>query len=224
MGLRYEKFTQGVGAMIVLTALTGAIPPGLRHARWDFEADEPGKIAIGFTNAEGRWLVAKDGDNLVLAQRAENRTEVCNVTLIEQTSYKDVDLRVRIKALAGENEQGGGLIWRAKDKENYYAASYNPYTNRYKPRPPNVRLCKVENGKLTQLDQAEVPGDKEWHTLRITMEGSEIVGYLDDRKLLEAEDSTFLDVGKIGLWSKSDAQSYFDDLEVSTYQAPKDPK
>jgi hypothetical protein len=47
-----------------------------------------------------------------------------------------------------------------------------------------------------------------WRTLRITMDGPDIVGYLDDKKLLEAENSTFLDVGKIGLWSKSVARSY----------------
>ena len=54
------------------------------------------------------------------------------------------------------------------------------------------------------------------HTLRVTMKGREIVGYLDGKKLLEAEDSTFLDVGRIGLWSRSDARSYFDDLKVSS--------
>jgi hypothetical protein len=51
------------------------------------------------------------------------------------------------------------------------------------------------------------------------MRGGDIVGYFDDKKLLEAEDSTFVDVGKIGLWSRSDAQSYFDDLTVSTFRS-----
>jgi hypothetical protein len=115
---------------------------------------------------------------------------------------------VRLKAVAGETDRGGGLVWRAKDKNNYYIARYNPLE-------PNFRVYKVEDGKRTQLDHAEAPGDTEWHTLRITMNGREIFGYLDGKNLLEAEDSTFVDVGKIGLWSKSDARSYFDDLTVS---------
>lgn len=204
-------------ATLLLIALIGMNPSAGRSVNFDFESDSLAGTAAGFTAQVGRWEVVRDGANQVLAQRAENRISEFNVTLIEQSSYKNVDLSVRIKAVAGENEQGGGLIWRAKDKDNYYAARYNPHRSRIRPREPNVCLYKVEAGKLTQLDHANVAGDTEWHTLRITMEGTEIVGYLDGRKLLEADDSTFLDVGKIGLWSRSDAQSYFDDLMVSTF-------
>ncbi len=142
------------------------------------------------------------------AERAENENRVFNVALVEGTNYKDLDLSVRLKAIAGKNDQGGGLVWRAKDTHNYYIARYNPLED-------NLRVYKVENGKRTQLDHADVPGNREWHTLRITMSGREILGNLDGKKFLVAEDSTFPDAGKIGLWSKSDAQSYFDDLTVS---------
>lgn len=175
---------------------------------WDFEADAPGMIARGFTNEVGRWEVAEDVGNHVLAQRAENEDRVFNVTLVDGTNYKDLDLSVRVKALAGKNDQGGGLVWRARDRDNYYIARYNPLED-------NLRLYKVENGRRTQLDHADVPGDRGWHTLRITMSGREILGYLDGKRVLVAEDSTFPDAGKIGLWSKSDAQSYFDDLTVA---------
>jgi uncharacterized protein (TIGR03067 family) len=175
---------------------------------WDFEADQPGKIPTGFTNEVGRWEVAKHGDNHVLAQKAKNDDATFNVALVEGTNYKDLDLSVRLRAIAGKNDQGGGLVWRAKDKDNYYIARYNPLED-------NLRVYKVEGGKRTQLDHADVPGNREWHTLRITMNGREILGYLDGKKFLVAEDSTFPEAGKIGLWSKSDAQSYFDDLVVS---------
>ena len=175
---------------------------------WTFESDEPGKIARGFTNEVGRWEVAKDGDNRVLYQKAKNEDAVFNVTLVEGTSYKDLDLSVRLKAVAGEVDRGGGLVWRAKDKNNYYIARYNPLED-------NFRVYKVENGKRTQFKTAKVPGDEKWHTLRVTMTGSKIVCYLDGTKHLEADDATFPGAGKIGLWSKADAQSYFDDLAVS---------
>lgn len=206
-----------IGAILFLVALIGMDPASGRSLSIDFESDSPDRVARGFTNEVGRWEVARDGTNQVLAQRAENRMSVFNVTLVEQSSFKNVDLSVRIKAIAGENEQGGGLIWRAKDKDNYYAARYNPFRSRIRPREPNICLYKVEAGKLTQLDHANVAGDTEWHTLRITMDETEIVGYLDERRLLQAEDSTFVDVGKVGLWSRSDAQSYFDELKVSPF-------
>ena len=128
--------------------------------------------------------------------------------LVDGTRYKDLDLSVRLKAVAGELDRGGGLVWRAKDKDNYYIARYNPLED-------NFRVYKVEAGKRTQFQSAKVPGDTKWHTLRVTMAGTKITCYLDGTKYLEADDSTFPDAGKIGLWSKADAQSYFDDLNVA---------
>jgi 3-keto-disaccharide hydrolase len=175
---------------------------------WDFESDQPGKIARGFISKIGTWEVAIDGDNKVLAQKAKNDDDTFNLVLIEETHYKNLDLSVRVKAGAGTLDQGGGVVWRAMDKNNYYVARYNPLEN-------NFRVYKVEKGKRTQFDTAKVPGDKKWHTLRITMAGDEIACYLDGMQYLEVEDSTFPSAGKIGLWSKADAQSYFDDLTVA---------
>jgi hypothetical protein len=175
---------------------------------WDFEGDAPGRIAKGFTNEVGQWEVAKDGDNHVLHQKARNDDATFNVALVEGTSYKDLDLSVRLKAVAGEVDRGGGVVWRAKDKKNYYIARYNPLED-------NFRVYKVEAGKRTQFASAKVPGDEKWHTLRVTMVGNKMTCYLDGQRHLEAEDTTFPEAGMIGLWSKADAQSYFDDLAVS---------
>lgn len=195
-----------VPLMVALVAVLVPVEPSVRV--WDFGSDEPGHIAQGFTGEVGRWEVARDGGEAVLAQRAENPKRTYNLALVAGSSYRDLDLSVRIKAVAGETDQGGGIVWRAKDKDNYYIARYNPLE-------PNLRLYKVEDGKRTQLDHADAPGDHGWHTLRITMKGREVLGYLDGRKLLEAEDETFAEAGRIGVWSKSDARSYFDDLTAS---------
>ena len=84
-----------------------------------------GRIARGFTNEVGQWEVAKDGDNRVLYQRAKNDGATFNVALVEWTSLKDIDLSVKLKAVAGEVDRGGGLVWRSKDSKNYYLARYN---------------------------------------------------------------------------------------------------
>jgi len=174
---------------------------------WNFESDLPGKIAKGFTGDVGTWEVVRDGDNQVLAQKAKSADGTFNLALAGDTHFADLDLSVRMKAVAGDADQGGGLVWRAKDKDNYYVARYNPLED-------NFRVYKVQAGKRTQFKSAKFPGDTKWHTLRVVMTGAKITCYLDATKYLEVEDSTFPDSGKIGLWTKADAQSYFDDLTV----------
>jgi hypothetical protein len=98
---------------------TMSLAAGAMKQTWDFENEETGKIAKGFTNEVGRWEVAQDGDNHVLYQRAKNDDATFNVALAEGTRYKDLDLSVRLRAVAGEVDRGGGLVWRAKDKQNY---------------------------------------------------------------------------------------------------------
>ena len=102
---------------------------------WDFEKDEPGRIAKGFTNEVGQSEVAKDGDNHVLYQKAKNDDATFNVALVEGTNCKNIDLSVKLKAVGGEVDRGGGLVWRAKDSKNYYLD-----TTRWKTTSASIRL------------------------------------------------------------------------------------
>ena len=180
---------------------------------WGFDKDSAGAIAKGFTNEVGRWIVVADdtapSKPNVLAQTAKNSGNNFNITLVTGTSYKDVDVSVKMKAIAGDEDQGGGLVWRAKDRRNYYIARYNPLEDNY-------RVYKVQDGRRSQFEDAKVKGDKAWHALRVTMTNDHIQCYLDGKKYLDHRDSTFPEAGRIGLWSKADAYSHFDDLTVST--------
>ncbi len=187
----------------------GPLPSDLRHDQGqdclDLRVRSARQDRRGFTAEVGTWEVAQDGQNNVLAQKAKNDDDTFNVVLVDDTHFKNLDLSVRMKAVAGKLDQGGGLVWRARDKNNYYIARYNPLED-------NFRVYKVQAGKRTQFQSAKIAGDTKWHTLRVTMTGAQITCYLDGTKYLEVEDSTFAEPGKIGLWSKADAQSYFDDL------------
>jgi hypothetical protein len=176
---------------------------------WSFDEEATGRIAKGFTNEVGEWKVAESDTGKALAQSAKNANSVFNITLIGDTSAKDVDLSVRMKPIAGDTDQGGGLVWRAKDAKNYYLARYNPLEDNY-------RFYKVVEGKRTLLQNADIPHSGGWHTLRVTMSGDKITCYYDGKKHLEGSDQTFTGPGKIGLWSKADAQSHFDDLTLIT--------
>src|SRR5271168_4283829 len=87
-----------ISLLVAIALISGAASPDEPGKRtWVFESDEPGKIAKGFTNEVGRWVVAQDGKNRVLAQKAESDEDTFNVTLAEGTSYKDLDLSIRLK-------------------------------------------------------------------------------------------------------------------------------
>lgn len=179
---------------------------------WNFDSDSTGVSAKGFTNDFGSWQVAADASATskpnVLAQVAKSSSPDFNVTLISGTSYKDMDLTVKMKAVAGRIDQGGGLVWRAKDGKNYYIARYNPLED-------NFRVYKVADGKRTEFQSATIKHTEGWHTLRVTMTGDHIECYYDGKKYLDVTDSTFRDAGRIGLWTKADAQTHFDDLTVN---------
>ena len=197
-----------VTAITLFTLAAPAFAQGEAKRTWTFDDEKAGRIARGFTGEVGEWKVTRSETGNALAQSAKNSNSTFNIALAGDTNAKDVDLSVRMKAVAGETDQGGGLVWRAKDAKNYYLARYNPLEDNY-------RLYKVVNGKRTLIQNADIPHSDGWHTLRVMMAGDVVTCYYDGKKSVEGKDSTFPEAGKIGLWSKADAQSQFDDLTLT---------
>lgn len=192
---------------------------------WNFEDASVGKLPKGWSAAktgdgEGSvWKVVEDSTapkgTKVLAQTAESPGPLFNLCVADDALFKDVELTVSFKAVKGKTDQGGGLMWRYTDANNYYVARMNPLEN-------NFRLFKVVAGKRTQLatkDGLKVPVG-EWHTMSVSMQGDQIECALDRKKYLEAKDGTFTKPGKVGLWTKADAQSHFDDFRASGSKSP----
>jgi hypothetical protein len=186
-----------------------------------FVKDDAGKLPKGWTAAhtgkgEGSvWKVVADETapskaGFVLAQTSESPSAFFNLCVADDTSYKDVEVSVAFKAVKGKRDQGGGIVWRYQNADNYYIARMNPLEDNY-------RVYKVVAGKRIQLatkEDLKVPAG-EWHTLRIKMTGDQIECFLDGKKYLEAKDDTFTKAGKVGLWTKADAQSYFDQFIIT---------
>ena len=195
-----------------LVLLAGGLGAKDMEQIWNFDQEKTGALPQGFNNEKGDWKVVADptapSKPNVLAQSAKNSGSTFNLVLCQGVNLKNVDLSVMMKAVVGQEDQGGGLVWRAGDKNNYYITRYNPLEDNY-------RLYKVEKGKRRELQSADIKHSPGWHTLRVTMEGDLIQCFYDGRKVLEARDTTFQGPGKIGLWTKADAQSYFDELKVS---------
>jgi hypothetical protein len=196
---------------VALTLLASDVGAKEAQKMWAFDGDKPGAIAKGFVSEAGDWKVIADetapSKSNVLAQLAKSPSATFNIALIGGTEYKDLRLSVMLKPIAGSEDQGGGLVWRAKDAKNYYIARWNPLED-------NFRVYKVVNGRRSQLDGADIKAPAAWHVLEIEMVGSHIECSLDGRKHLDLKDSTFPEGGKIGVWTKSDAQTHFDDLKA----------
>jgi len=160
------------------------------------------------------WKVVADEtapskSGVALAQTAEGPGPLFNLCVAEETSFRDLAAEVSFKSVAGSTDQGGGLMWRYRDANNYYIARYNPLES-------NFRVYKVVDGKRVQLgSKADLDvADGKWHKLSIRMVGQRIECSLNGEKHLEVEDGTFTEAGKIGLWTKADAHTHFDELRV----------
>src|SRR5512143_1725204 len=133
-----------VGIAIGVILLASGLNGQSQEKVWNFDANKTGDIPEGFTNEVGEWKVVADetapSKPNVIAQLAKSSGSTFNVTLVSGTGYKDVDLSVKMKAIAGKEDQGGGLVWHAKDAKNYYVARYNPLEDNY-------RLYKVDKGR-----------------------------------------------------------------------------
>ncbi len=191
----------------------------------DFEGETVGQSPSGFlfghtakVGAPGNWLVQAEGEGKVLAQLEPDRTRSrFPVAVLSDITATDVDLSVRFKPLSGEVDQAAGLVWRFEDEDNYYIVRANALED-------NVVLYKVENGRRTDLPlkgegrtygkPAEVPNGQ-WSTLRVVAHGSLFEVYLNGTKLYEVEGATFGDRGRVGLWTKADAVTLFEELTVT---------
>lgn len=192
---------------------------------FDFEKYPIGKLPLGWMQVSTgggatKWQILKDQENIVLAQTiSENPGSHFNLAINNEIAVKNIDLSVRVRAVGGRKDQGGGLVWRYKDPQNYYVVRANPLEN-------NVVLYKVEEGVRTDLPLlgrgltygVDVPSlGNGWHTLRVTVKELLFTVYLDNKELFKVRDATFEESGRVGLWTKSDAVSYFDDFSINPY-------
>ncbi len=183
---------------------TGSLPAG-----WKVEAtNQKGDLAT--------WQVITDttapSGKKVLALTKTNHSfgGTFNLCWTHAITFLNSEIKVKFKANTGEEDQGGGVIWRAQDRGNYYISRYNPLENNFR-----IYYVKDEARKILASARVKLPSSK-WHELKITQHGKHISGYLNGKKLLDVDDSTFTEPGGVGLWTKADAVTSFDDFEIIT--------
>jgi hypothetical protein len=208
-----------MNALFLLLAFVAG-GPDAKSTCWDFEDATVGKLPSGWTSAKtgdgpgSVWKVVEDktapkGSKVLAQTSSEGPNSLFNLCVSEETNLADLDLSVSFKAVTGKKDQGGGPVWRYKDNKHYYVARMNPLEN-------NFRVYKVVDGKRTQLATADVEGVAgKWHTIRVVQKGNRIQCYLNGKLHLDVTDDTLKEAGRVGLWTKADAVTYFDNLIVS---------
>lgn len=189
---------------------------------WHFDSDRPAALPEGFrvvqtgepVDPPASWAVVADADapsppHAFGVTKTVGTNKTYNLALIEGTAYKDLDLSVMLRPTSGTNNQGGGVVVRAKGPQDHYVLRWNPVEN-------NFRIYALVAGARVDIASAPLELDpKQWHQLHVVIEGDHIECFVDDKPVVSADDKSFPDAGMIGLWTKGDAATLFDDLTVA---------
>lgn len=193
----------------------------------NFDADKTGALPPGWSSAmthqggEPKWEVLKDATapskpNVLAQTSTDNTGGRFPLAIYDKSNLKDGEVSAKFKPVSGAVDQAAGVVWRYRDPNTYYIARANADED-------NVVLYKVEGGKRSALAPKGTPsktyGVKHkvpsgvWSSLRVTFQGPVFTVYFNGEKLFEVDDTTFTQAGKVGLWTKADSVTYFDDFE-----------
>ncbi len=172
---------------------TGPLPPGWTatktgsgEAKWSIEAD----------------VTAPSQPNL-LKQSGQATYPVC---IKDDTSLQNGFVAVKFKPISGKEDQAGGVIWRAKDSNNYYVARANALED-------NVTIYYTISGRRTEKKRTSMKvATNQWHDLLVDFQNNHFTVTLDGKKAIEWDDETFKEAGKVGVWTKADSVTIFDDF------------
>lgn len=175
----------------------------------------PKGFAFGLTGkgAPGKWVVqaeqgAPSGAN-VLAQLDSDSTNFrFPVAVLAEPQLENVAVSVRCKLISGRVDQACGLVARYRDQNNYFVTRANALED-------NIRLYTVKDGKRTEIASRDIDvSPNVWHDYRLQVRGDHLQVFWNGERVLDHHDRTFAGVGAVGVWTKADSVTYFDDLRV----------
>jgi hypothetical protein len=209
---------------ILMVLLAGGLTLGGQTMHFDDVSTDkpPAGWTVAMTHQGGppKWVVIADetapSRPNVLAQLSNDATSSrFPLAVYDAVSATDGTIHVKFKTIAGKEDQAAGIVWRFRDADNYYLVRANALEN-------NVVLYKVERGTRTAIAPKGTPVNtygvkhtvpsRTWCELAVEFRGNVFSVVFNGQKLFEAGDSTFNQAGKIGLWTKSDSVTYFDEF------------
>jgi len=196
LALLFNHFAQGATMTETINFdafAVGASPPGWTAGvtgrgtqRWTVEADSAAPSKPNVLKQSGR------GDFPWCVQ--------------DEPRIADGYVEVRFKPVSGKEDQAGGVVWRWKDGDNYYVARANALED-------NVSLYYTQQGRRITIKYVDAPVAKnQWHTLRAEFSGQRMRVSLDGKVYIEADDAHIAGPGRVGVWTKADSVTLFDDF------------
>lgn len=195
---------------------------------FNFDTAIPGKMPPGWfatmtdSGAPPRWQVVKDptarSQPYVFAQVSADKSEKRSpLAILNRTPFQNGEISVRLKPISGTEDQAGGVVWRYRDENDYYLVRANALEN-------NIGVYRVQKGRLIPLAakggargsqgvKHNVPLNQ-WSVLKVVFKGPQFSVYFNHRRLLQVVDGAYTGAGKVGLWTKADSVTYFDDFRV----------
>lgn len=187
---------------------------------WDFQGDALQAAPRGFSfsrtgqGREGKWAVVQDptapsGDHVLAQLDADDTDYRFPVAVADEPKLKDVRLEVRCKPVSGKTDEACGLVFRYRDPDNYYVARANALED-------NVNLYQVVKGRRSRIKEWSGKVTKNaWQALAIEARGGRLQVFWEGKPVIDANDDTFRDAGKVGVWTKADSVTYFDALTAT---------
>lgn len=177
-----------------------------------FDKDAPGVLPASWQQGvtgkgSPQWTVRADASAPskpnVLQQSGSGTFPWC---VLKEAKVENGFIEVRFKPISGREDQAGGVVWRWKDGDNYYVARANALED-------NVSLYHTTGGRRITLKYVDAPVAKNtWHTLRVEFAGKRIKVMLDGKAYIDLEDAHISGAGAVGLWTKADSVTAFDDF------------
>jgi hypothetical protein len=184
----------------------------------NFDTTEIGKLPIDFSTALTggggpiSWVVREDptapnGRRVLVQESSDDTSYRFPLCIYEKAVASNVAVEVNYKAISGTVDQAGGIVLRYSP-ENYYIARANALEN-------NVDLFKTVAGKRSKIEEVPVEVTAgQWHTLRFEAKGRRLKVAFDGQVVIDTDDTTFSNAGKVGLWTKADSVSAFTNLKI----------
>lgn len=226
---------------VIVATLAGTLLAASQPMVISLAKERAGRPSARFLSVVGDWIITTDAGKPVLqvdgrqwikgqpsAGLAEKARTIYGakheefIDSVKAYAYfpysvaKDVpdftngEISMRFRILAGQLDQCAGILFNLKTNGDYLTVRFNG-------KEDNLVLWTFKNGKRSFVKKGvhdkKIPLG-EWHRMKIAVTGTQLRGYLDDELLLEytlAEPVS----GKVGVWSKTDSVSQFDDYVVT---------
>jgi len=210
-----------LGVVMLFGAVLSAVPP---PETVNFDNAGVGQPPTGWTatktgSGDAKWTIERD-DSAPSKPNVLKQSGVATFPLCfkNDTNIQDGFVEVKFKPISGKEDQAGGVVWRLKDANNYYIARANALED-------NVTIYHTINGRRTEKKRTNTKvASNAWHTLRVDFAGNHFSVAYDGKKVIDWEDDTFKDAGKVGVWTKADSVTLFDDFNYGERSAASGPR